>query len=136
MNRAVIALGSNIDPQENIGRAKKLLVRAYHILAESQFIMTKPIGDTDQKDFINGALLLETPLAFDELKKMLKIMEVQLGRHEKTAKFGPRTIDLDIVVWNGKVVDQDFYERDYLKQAVLGLWPNLRYEKSARQPLA
>lgn len=136
MNRAVIALGSNIEPQENIGRSKKLLARAYHVLAESQFITTQPIGDTDQNDFINGVVLLETPLAFDELKKTLKKMEVQLGRHEETAKFGPRTIDLDIVVWNGKVVDQDFYDRDYLKRSVLGLCPSLRYEKSSRQPLA
>lgn len=133
MNRAVVALGSNIDPQENIGRSRGLLAAACHVLAESQFVTTPPIGKTDQADFVNGAVLLETPLTFDGLKKTLKGIEARLGRHEDKVSFGPRTIDLDIVVWNGKIVDHDFYTRDYLKKSVLALWPKLKFQKNSRQ---
>ena len=54
-------------------------------------------------------------------------MEKDLGRVASAERFGPRTIDLDIVVWNGKVVDKDFYSRDYLKESVLELLPDLQY---------
>jgi 7,8-dihydro-6-hydroxymethylpterin-pyrophosphokinase len=42
-------------------------------------------------------------------------------------KNGPRCIDLDIVVWNRKVIDRDFYDRDFLQTVVLELMPDLRF---------
>ena len=124
---AVIGLGSNINPQTNIAEAKKILGQKYTILAESQFVVTKPIGTTTQPDFINGAVLIKTALAQERVKKDLKNIEISLGRRHETDKFGPRTIDLDIVVWNNQVMDQDFYQRDFLKQSTLELIPNLKY---------
>ena len=127
MDRVIIALGSNINPNKNIQEAKKILTQEYNFLAESCFKMTKSVGSIQQADFINGALLLETELDSEQLKAALKNIESQLGRSEKHDHGAPRTIDLDIVVWNETVVDQDFYERDYLKQSVLELIPNLKY---------
>jgi len=41
-----------------------------------------------------------------------------MGRDRTVAKFGPRCIDLDIAVWNGEIVDKDYYTRDFLKKSV------------------
>ncbi len=127
LNKAIIGLGSNIDPKRNIDAAREILKEQFTLLAESNFIQTKPVGYTNQDDFINGAVYIETPLEAPTLKEELKNIEKKLGRSSSTIKYGPRTIDLDIVVFNNQITDQDFYERDFLKNAVLELLPTLEY---------
>ena len=61
---------------------------------------------------------VKTDYGAKELKKKLKGIEDQLGRDRSAAKFGPRCIDLDIIVWNGEIVDRDYYTRDFLRQNV------------------
>ncbi len=124
-NKAIIGLGSNIDPQRNIQKAKKLLAKKFYILAESRFVRTKPVGFKDQPDFLNGAVYLETELKQGSLRQALKNLEVQLGRRVSLQKFGPRTIDLDLIVWNDRVVHNDFYERNFLRKAVFEVFPEL-----------
>lgn len=125
MNKAVIGLGSNIDPQINIPAARHILAQKFKVLKESTFKQTKAIGPISQPDFINGAVLLETELNEDQLTGGLKDIEQSLGRKRTDFRFGPRTIDLDIVVWNGVVVDPDFYSRDFLRESVLEILPSL-----------
>ena len=127
MNKAIISLGSNIDPDKNIQRAKELLGEKFHVLAESPFKVTKPIGEVKQADFLNGTLLIETKLGVHQCKCLLNEIESVLGRDRFTDRFGPRTIDLDIVVWNDRIIDSDFHDRDYLQQSVLALAPDLKY---------
>jgi len=127
MNKAIIGLGSNINPEENIQKAAKLLAEYFHVLNQSRFIKTKPIGYVDQADFINGTVFLETDLNQEQLTASLKNIENQLGRKRSEIKFGPRTIDLDIIVFNDKIVDQDFYERDFVQKSTLELVPDLKY---------
>ena len=78
-----------------------------------------------QPDFYNGALLMETELEQQSLKMELKRIEDILGRDRSLPKFGPRTIDLDILIWNKKVVDEDYYERDFLRKGVEEIIPDL-----------
>lgn len=127
MNQAVISLGSNINPEENIKKTKGILVQKFKPLKESAFISTKPVGNAAQPDFINGSVLIETPLNLESLQTELKKIETSLGREKTQDKFGPRTIDLDVVVFNRKIIDPDFYSRGYLKQAVLELLPGLEF---------
>lgn len=127
MNNVVIGIGSNIAPEENIKTARAILRQKYHVLAESKFVATKPIGNAAQPDFINGAVLIETTLGQEQLAAELKTIEQQLGRRVSEDKFAPLTIDLDIVVFNRGVTDQDFYSRDFLKNAVLEVLPTLKY---------
>ena len=127
MNKVVLGIGSNIAPKENIEKVRKILAQKYNVLAESRFVTTQPIGNVAQPDFINGAMLLETPVTQERLAKELKAIEQQLGRRESADKFAPRTIDLDIVVFNGEVTHQDFYSRDFLKTAILEVLPTLKY---------
>ena len=87
----------------------------------------KAIGDIAQADFLNGSVLIETDLKLENVKISLKKIEKQLGRKHTEAKFNPRIIDLDVITWNGKIIDQDFYQRDFLKQTTIQLIPNLAY---------
>jgi 2-amino-4-hydroxy-6-hydroxymethyldihydropteridine diphosphokinase len=48
----------------------------------------------------------------------LKDLEARLGRVRTENKFGPRTIDIDVVVWNGEIVNEDYYTRDFVRNAV------------------
>jgi 2-amino-4-hydroxy-6-hydroxymethyldihydropteridine diphosphokinase len=60
-----------------------------------------------------------------ELKGYLEDVEKRLGRQKTENKNGPRTIDLDIIVFNGVIVNNDFYKYDFVKSAVLELLPDL-----------
>ncbi len=126
MNIAVIGLGSNIDPQKNIVQAKELIHKNFPIIKASQFVETTPIGYPDQANFLNGAVLVETVLEQTSFQSTLKKIEHALGR-KSSSKFGPRSIDLDLLVWNGKIIDLDFYERDFIKQSVLELLPKVKF---------
>lgn len=127
MNQVIIAVGSNIEPDKNIAKAREVLAKDFELVAETDLVSTKPVGYTQQPDFLNGAVLIRTDLKLEPLRQHLKKIEDTLGRRRTILKFGPRTVDLDIVVWNGKLLDPDFYERDYLKKAVLELMPDLKY---------
>jgi 2-amino-4-hydroxy-6-hydroxymethyldihydropteridine diphosphokinase len=118
LNTCIIGIGSNINPYENIREMLIILGGLVKILKTSSFIKTKPIGMKNQPDFLNGAVKVETSLGQAELKELLISIENQLGRDRSAPKFGPRTIDLDIVAWNGVIVDDDFYSRSFLQQAV------------------
>ena len=125
-HEVVIGLGSNIDPEANLEQAVLELESRFKVSKRSQWTRTKPIGIQDQQDFYNGALLMETELDQQSLKMELKRIEDILGRDRSLPKFGPRTIDLDILIWNKKVVDEDYYERDFLRKGVEEIIPELK----------
>jgi len=124
-HEVVIGLGSNIDPEANLEQAVLELKSRFKVSKRSQWTRTKPIGIQDQPDFYNGALLMETELEQKNLKKELKRIEDIIGRDRSLPKFGPRTIDLDILIWNKKVVDEDYYVRDFLRKGVEEIIPDL-----------
>lgn len=117
-NTTIISIGSNIDAASNIEKMLILLGQEVKILKVSSLVKTKPIGIQNQSDFTNGAVKIATNLDRDNLNRLLKSIEDKLDRDRNAAKFGPRTIDLDIVVWNGKIVDNDYYTRDFLRHSV------------------
>ena len=125
MNTAIIAVGSNIQPEENIRLVKEIIAKEMELLAESTWLWTKPIGFTDQPDFLNGVILVRTELRLEDLKDWLTAIEERLGRVRTKNRYGPRTMDLDIAVWNGRVLDDDVYHRDFLKSAIKELLPDL-----------
>jgi 2-amino-4-hydroxy-6-hydroxymethyldihydropteridine diphosphokinase len=118
MNSVVVGIGSNIDPYRHIDRAIAALARRHRLKKVSSLVVTTPVGYADQSDFVNGAALVETVLSAEAFTAELKEIERQLGRVRTGNKYGPRTIDLDIVVWNGAIVDDDYYEREFLRTAV------------------
>lgn len=118
MNQAIIGIGSNIGPGENIPLALRLLGETVTVEKVSALVTTSPIGPADQPDFVNGAVRIATILSQEELELLLKKIEDLTGRDRTLPRFGPRTIDLDIVVWNGEITDPDYYTRDFLRSAV------------------
>jgi 2-amino-4-hydroxy-6-hydroxymethyldihydropteridine diphosphokinase len=118
MNTAIIGIGSNIEPEKNIREAVKLLENSVTVVKLSEIVRTTPIGITDQPDFLNGAVKIITNFSLSELWIILKKTEDQLGRDRTQPKYGPRTIDLDLVVWNSEITDPDYYTRSFLRQLV------------------
>jgi len=125
MNQAVIGIGSNIQPKANIEKAIKRIAESHRILNESRFVETEPLAGRDQPNYMNGAMLIQTSMGREELKSWLRELERELGRIRKSDRYDSRTIDLDIVVWDGEIVDEDVYEREFLKTAILEVCPGL-----------
>ncbi len=118
MNRAVIGLGSNINASANMERAVELLKELFEVVKVSQWIQTQPIGIKQQPVFLNGALLLNTSLELQAVKDELKKLEDRMGRDRSRPKYGPREIDMDVIIWNNQVVDDDYYSREFLQLLV------------------
>lgn len=125
MNTAIIGMGSNIEAEKNIAAAREMLGEKLRVLGSSRFVRTEPIGFREQGDFLNGSVLVETRSDLDGLRDFLKEVEKTLGRESRRNRYGPREIDLDILVWNEQVVDSDVYERGFLRNSVIELSPGL-----------
>ena len=109
MTRAYIGLGANLgDRQATIERAVELLRAAegVELLAVSSLLETDPVGYEDQPRFLNGAAAVETSLPAGELLGVLLGIERQLGRTREGPRFGPRLIDLDLLVYGDVQVDE------------------------------
>lgn len=96
----------------------QILKADLRIIRLSEFRQTSPVGIPNQPDFTNGAVKVETAMNLEDLKLFLKSVEDLLGRDRTQPRFGPRTMDLDIIVWNGKIIDDDYYTREFVRQLV------------------
>jgi 2-amino-4-hydroxy-6-hydroxymethyldihydropteridine diphosphokinase len=104
-----LALGSNIEPEANLRAAIRLLRDQCRVLALSPVYRSAPQGYSQQPDFLNMAALIETKLSPSAFKRqVIGGIEQHLGRqrdpHNKNA---PRTIDLDIALWDHAVLDYE-----------------------------
>lgn len=126
MNKVVIALGSNIEPEKNVRLAKDHISSELKVLKSSEFIKTEPVGKKNQPRFLNGALLVESRRNLENLKDLLRKIEDKIGRKRNNDKFGPRVIDLDVVVWNGNIIDNDVFEREFLQKSIAELLPEIK----------
>jgi 2-amino-4-hydroxy-6-hydroxymethyldihydropteridine diphosphokinase len=105
---AYIGLGANLGDREGtIRRALQLLERDdTAVVAVSTLRETEPVGYRDQPRFLNGAAALRTELEPRELLELLLTVERELGRDRSGPRFGPRTIDLDLLLYEGRVVSE------------------------------
>jgi len=130
MNDALIGLGSNIRPRKNIFLALCKLDRYFTIHKRSKFIRTKPIGYLQQPDFVNGVIEIRTRIRKNELIRILKSIEKEMGRVRTSNKNGPRVIDLDLLIWNDQIVDTDVIHRHYLKKLIHEIKPAFQMKQS------
>ncbi|CAB4366680.1 unannotated protein [freshwater metagenome] len=124
--KAVIALGANIgNPKEQMDLAVALLRDATEVTAVSSYYSTKPVGGPEQPDFLNAVCLLESELPALDLLSLLHGIEKSLGR-ERTEKWGPRTIDLDLIQYGSLLSKADELElphpRAHERRFVLEPW--------------
>ncbi len=132
-NDVIVGLGSNIDPRPNMNKALQAIKDKFDTVACSDFVMTAPLGYKDQAHFLNGAVRFKTTLESDKLKKWLLEIENKFGRIRSENKNGPRTLDLDILVWNGRIVDPDVPERAFLQNAIEALWPGILGDQTGKK---
>ena len=121
MNDCIIGIGSNIEAGYHIPEVLRLLASDVQIIQVSQMVQTKPIGITEQPDYTNGAVRIQTEMELEELSSYLKQLEDLMGRDRTQKNFGPRNIDLDILIWNNEVVDNDYYTREFLRKSATEL---------------
>jgi len=107
--RAYVGLGVNLGPREQtLRRAIELLSAedGVDVVAVSQLRETEPVGVLDQPRFLNAAAAVETTLGPRELLDVLLRIEQELGRTRDGTRWGPRTVDLDLLVYADELVDE------------------------------
>lgn len=125
-NSAILLLGSNINPEENIFHALDLLGT---IREKSRVWKTAAYG-TNGPDFLNMAVKIETSLNHEDLKNsVITCIEKSLHRIRTEDKYAPRTIDIDIIVFNGEVVDKDVWDKPFVAIPISEIAPSLKNEQ-------
>lgn len=106
MPTAYIGIGSNLgDREDNCMKAVALLGdKGIKVTRRSSMIETEPWGVVDQPKFINMAVEIETALSPEELLKLLKVIESEIGRRP-ALRWGPRSIDLDILLYDDLILE-------------------------------
>lgn len=110
MTLVYIALGSNLaSPLEQVQAAIRALGEIPHsrVVAVSSFYRTPPLGPQDQPDYLNAAVALETALPPETLLDHTQRIELQQGRVRKAERWGPRTLDLDIMLFGDAVINSE-----------------------------
>jgi 2-amino-4-hydroxy-6-hydroxymethyldihydropteridine diphosphokinase len=146
--KAAIALGSNLDgPEARVreGFAAIAALPQTWLLARSALYRTAPVGYADQPPFINACALVDTRLGARELLDGLLEIERRAGRVRDIPN-GPRTLDLDIVLYGGVTIDEPglcvphprAHERAFVLAPLLDVWPDATIpgHGSARECLA
>lgn len=108
-HEAYIALGSNIgDTKGYLDMAVRRLgeLDGCSVIKVSDYLVTKPYGGVEQDDFLNGALKLKTLMEPYELLDALHMIEAEAER-ERVIRWGPRTLDLDIIMYDDLVMDTE-----------------------------
>ncbi|WP_407220190.1 2-amino-4-hydroxy-6-hydroxymethyldihydropteridine diphosphokinase [Enterobacter sp. CPE_E1214] len=128
MTLAYIAIGSNLaSPLEQVNAAVQALgeIPQSRILAVSSFYRTPPLGPQDQPDYLNAAVVLETTLDAETLLDNTQRIELQQGRVRKAERWGPRTLDLDIMLFGHEIINTDRLTVPHydMKNRGFMLWP-------------
>lgn len=76
-------------------------------------------------EFLNGIVAISTNASYGELKKILRQIEHTLGRIRSSNKNAPRTIDIDILIYNGEILDSDIWTQPYLAIPMAEVFPIL-----------
>lgn len=106
MTTVYIGIGSNIDAQANLQACAELLRAEYPTVEFSSVYKTAARDAEDQDDFLNAVARIETNEEPEEVQETLKAIEEKLGKNPPYDK-GPRTIDLDILLYGEEIIDTD-----------------------------
>jgi 2-amino-4-hydroxy-6-hydroxymethyldihydropteridine diphosphokinase len=134
MSTAYVGIGSNLGDRE--ATIELALEQLPHVVAVSTLRETEPVGVVDQPRFLNCVAALETDLSPRDLLDELLAIEQRLGRERHGAdhvRWGPRTIDLDLLVYGDDVVDEPgltvphprLHERRFALEPLAELAPGL-----------
>lgn len=136
--RAYIGLGSNLDePLQQLQRAIEALQQLpeSRLTAISRFYRSKPMGPADQPDYINAVAMFDTCLEPLALLDALQAIEQQQGRVRDGERWGPRTLDLDLLLYGPEVIElprlqvphPGITRRSFVLQPLFDLAPGLTF---------
>lgn len=109
---------------EHIRRVIPLLQNKFQLITISSIIETEPYRSSGE-NFLNLAAVISTEHKLDDLKPILRQMESALGRIRTTDKYAARTMDLDVALFDGRVVDDDLWLRPFAAVPVAEIMPDL-----------
>lgn len=140
LNRVFICLGSNINAEANLPAAVRLLQNFGTVRAASTVYETLPVGYSEQANFLNAAVLLETSLSLEAvLDEVVPEIEQALRRvRDRANPYGPRTIDLDVALFNNAVIQaghRELPDPDIVKYAFVAI-PLAELEPDYMHPLS
>lgn len=134
MTRAYLALGSNVGERAaNLAAARvSLAARGVKVTRASTVIETEPFGVEDQPRFLNQVLEVDWSGSARSLLKAAKLVETEVGR-TPTFRWGPREIDIDIVLFGEEVIDEPdlqvphpgLWQRNFVTRPLRELRPDL-----------
>jgi len=123
---AYLSLGSNIEPESNLPKAARLLAQHGQVGKTSSVWETKPVGGGGG-NYLNACLEYETALSQTALKEtVLRPIETQLGRKRSADKFAPRTIDIDILVFDGEIVGERWLTQAFVVVPLAEILPEFK----------
>ena len=131
MTIAYVGLGSNLGDRARLIEEAAMLIGATRL---STVIETEPWGYENQPKFLNAVAEVETRLAARQLLDHLLDVERRLGRERVGAQWGPRTIDLDLLLYGDETIDEPglvvphprLAERDFVLRPLAELVPSLK----------
>ncbi|EFE96227.1 2-amino-4-hydroxy-6-hydroxymethyldihydropteridine diphosphokinase [Serratia odorifera] len=134
--RVYIALGSNLaQPLQQVNTALEALahIPRTQLIACSSFYRTKPLGPQNQPDFLNAVVAVDTRLPAEQLLDHTQAIERNQGRVRKDERWGPRTLDLDMLLYGDRVINTDrltvphygLKEREFMLYPLAEIAPDL-----------
>ena len=126
LHLAYLSLGSNIEPEVNLPKAVKLLSKRGEVEKISSTWETEPVGG-EGGNYLNACLSYKTTLAHDELKTtILHLIESSLGRKRTQDKNAPRTIDIDIVLFDDEIVGGRWLSQLFVVVPLAEIYPDFQ----------
>ncbi|MFB6434547.1 MAG: 2-amino-4-hydroxy-6-hydroxymethyldihydropteridine diphosphokinase [Candidatus Malihini olakiniferum] len=141
MTRVYLALGSNLEhPLQQVNSALSVLdtLPLTRVLCCSPFYRSRPLGLQDQPDYLNAVVALETVLVPEALLDHTQAIEQQHGREHKVHRWGPRTLDLDILLYGNETLNTarlivphyDMKNREFMLYPLADIAPDLHFPDS------
>ena len=124
IHQVYIGFGSNIDPVNNFKLAVEQLSNSVQIMVISKVWETPPVG-TSGPNFLNAVAVIQTSLEIDELREnVLRQIESKIGRIRTEDPNAPRPIDLDILLFDERVIDNEIWNQAHIARPLAELLPN------------
>ncbi len=118
MNEGIIMLGSNVNPDENIAKAKELINEKFEIIDESAILITLPRSKKYKNYFLNQAIKVLADEYYVDSCRFFKEIERELGRTPEGKTNGHIPIDIDFVFWNGEAMRSDYDKWDFVRACI------------------
>lgn len=139
MVEVFVAAGSNVEPEKYLSRALEALERRFAPLKVSPAYRNQAVG-FEGADFINLVVGFHSDLPVEAVRDQLQQIEALCDRPRQAPQWGPRTMDLDILLYGDRVSDQpglvlprpDLLRRDYMLRPLAAIAPGLRHPTAQR----